>query len=421
MSGQVLATNWLLLQGTEVGRKPTNAKVWGFIQIDYQKLDNTLLKAGPWAGTEASFNLIPPDLKTSDTFKIHRARIGVRGWVKNPESRINYFILVEYGGNGVTHKSGDSAQLTDASITINYLKGARVRIGQFKLPGYEEGLTAGFFNNYVNYSTLAHKLILERYFTEDGTNPNSKNGANHGVGGFRDIGIQIFDSFKVSDWEHSYAVMLANGNGLSRHDNDDKRDLNLYWSSEKIMGKGKINRPGLKLFAWAQMGDREIYRASMGEMGRYDRDRLGFGLTYYSSKMRVCAEYVKADGMIFNGTDGGSVPGTLGSNGVVSSFNVEPEEEADGFYVDFGYRIKPKWELEARYDVYNRSTVSASKESSFKTLTLGLQHFFTKKVILIGNYELRNADAPNLDSSATPNKILDGMDDQLAMRLTLIY
>lgn len=420
-SASLLATNWLFLQGTEEGRKETNLQVWGFIQAEYQRTDGTEVQAGAWVGQDASFNFIAPDLKSNDTLRIFRARIGARGWFNGADSKINYVILGEFAGNGLTNAHGDTAQLSDASITLNHLKGARIRVGQFKVPGFEEGQTAGFFNNYVNYTTVGHKLMLERYFDEDGTDTSHANKANHGVNGFRDIGIQVFDSFQRDSWEHSYAVMVGNGNGLSRSDNDDKRDLHFYWSSEKIMGKGMVNRPGLKLFAWMINGERKIHRASMGITDSYDRDRFGFGTTYYTPKMRIAAEYVKGEGMIFNGTDGGAVPGQIGTNGAVASFNVEPEEEADGYYVDFGYKLKPKFELDFRYDVYNRATVDPAKERTFETMTFGFQYFFTKKVIWIVNYELRDAEAPNLDGSAGANVILDGMDDQFASRLTLIF
>ena len=67
------------------------------------------------------------------------------------------------------------------------------------------------------------------------------------VGAFRDIGIQVFDTFKATNWEHSYAIMVGNGNGLNYGDNDGNKDVYLYWSSERVFGgKGrgvKVGKP----------------------------------------------------------------------------------------------------------------------------------------------------------------------------------
>ena len=43
------------------------------------------------------------------------------------------------------------------------------------------------------------------------------------VGAFRDVGVQMFDWFKFgNDWEWSYAIMMGNGNGLKKQDEQKK-------------------------------------------------------------------------------------------------------------------------------------------------------------------------------------------------------
>jgi hypothetical protein len=89
----VHATNWLMLQGTEPAGQSQRAKVWGFVQPEYQSTGGKNLKAGPWAGQEAIFNQIGPDLKTDSQFNIRRARIGVRGTGFPLDDNVNYFFI----------------------------------------------------------------------------------------------------------------------------------------------------------------------------------------------------------------------------------------------------------------------------------------------------------------------------------------
>ena len=418
-SSSTQAANWLMLQGTEPAGAAPRAKLWGFIQPEYQQTDGTPLAAGPWAKQKAIFNQIGPDLKSDSTFQIRRARIGVRGTGFPLDSNVNYFFLAEAGNNGITRQGGGSMKVTDASVTLNYIPGARIRIGQFKTPGSEEGLQAIHVFDYVNFTNASNQLLLERFFNGNGSDPQNANKPNGPLSAFRDVGLQVFDAFKKGPWEHSYAVMIGNGNGITRSDNDDNKELYLYWSSEKVFGGKGGRRQGMKLFAWYQDGKRTLTAAGAGE---YDRTRYGLGTTYRKGKLRGAFEYIKADGMIFNGTDGGAVAGALNNAGTaVASFNVETDGEADGGYLHVGYAVTPKWELDLRYDLLNRVTNIDAKERKFETTTLGAQYFFNKKTRLIVNYELRDAEAPNLASNSGANKILSGMDDRLSLQVLAIF
>jgi len=426
------AANWLMLQGTEKSGQSERARVWGFIQPEYQSTDGTTLKAGPYAGQDAIFNQIGPDLKTDSQFSIRRARIGVRGTGFPLDDKVNYFLLAEFGNNGITRPGGGtgSVKVTDASITLNHIKGARIRVGQFKTPGSEEGLQAIHVFDYINFTNVTNGLLLERFFNGDGSDTFVTPGGNSGAGGdankpngpvgaFRDIGIQVFDTFKVSDWEHSYALMLGNGNGITRGDNDDNQDLYLYWSSELVFGGKGPRRQGLKMFIWNQDGKRTLTTAGAGE---YDRTRTGLGATFRKDKYRAAIEYIEADGMIFNGTDAGAVAGSAANGpGTTASFNVATKGEADGYYLHFGYAVLPELELDLRYDTYNRFTNNANAERKFDTTTLGAQYFFNKKTRATLNYEFREAEAPNQAGSSNANKILDGLDDRISLQMITIF
>lgn len=414
----VWGANWLLLQGTEPGDKPL--RIFGFIQPEYEVTQDSELAAGPWTGQDAAFNQIPPGLDTSSNFSLRRARLGARGAIPQ-QPQINYFLLVEFGDNGLTNADSGSAKLTDASVTLNYLPGARIRAGQFKMPIGEEGWQAIGVINYVNYTSVTSQLVLERFFdSADGFEGNPANAFNGATSGFRDIGIQVFDAFRVGKWEHSYAAVVANGNGIARSDNDDNKDVYLYGSTERIFaGKGG-RRQGAKLFGWWQDGERTLDAGP--QQGEFDRTRYGVGATLRLGKWRASSEYIKADGMIFTGADGGAVPGSVSNDGTrVASFNIAPEEEADGYFFDVGYRILPKLELDFRYDRLNRATEDESAERRFDTFTLGFQYFLHKNTRITVNYEFREAEAPNLAGDAPPNQILDEIDDRFGAQVLVFF
>jgi hypothetical protein len=445
------AANWLMLQGTERPGAAPRAKVWGFLQPEYQSTDGTDIQAGPWAGQKAIFNQVRPDLDTDSDLNVLRARFGIRGVSMPLDSNVNYFFLAETGNNGVTrHGNSGTAgmRMTDASVTLNNIKGARIRIGQFKAPLGDEALQAIHVMDYINFTGIGNGLMMERFFDGDGSdtnvvpnpafNPalppgptnspvivtninNDPNLTNSGVGAFRDVGIQVFDTFKMGNIEHSYAVMIGNGNGVNRGDNDSNKDTYVYYSAEQVYGGKGPKRQGLKAYVWSVDGKRTLTNTDAGA-GEYDRTRTGVGVTYRKGKQRAAFEYITAEGMIFTGSDGAAVPGATAVNGnAISSFNVATTGEADGYYIHYGYAITPKVELDARYDVYNRQTDNAKAERVFTTMTLGAQYWLNKKSHLTINYELRDAEAPGLPSTHNANKILDGMDDRLSIGLLTIF
>lgn len=412
-STQVQAANWLMLQGTEKADQAPRAKVWGFAQIDYQQTDDTKLKAGPGTGQSAAFNQLAPQLTNSSGFNIKRARIGARGANFPLDKDVNYFLMMEFGNNGITTGGKSSqGQLTDASITINKIPGARIRTGLFKTPGSEESFKGIPVFNYVNFTSGTDRLLVERFFT----NSSGDTARRASVGAVRDTGIQIFDSFKTGEWETSYAAMIGNGNGLALQDNDNDKDTYLYLSTEKAFGKSKGPRSqSMKFYVWSHNGKRTIDGTSGHKL-----DRAGLGATYFDGKYRAAAEYITADGMIYNGTTGARTPANGGT------FSVLKDQKADAYQIDLGYRVMPNMELNARYDVLNSATDSngdggANAKRVFTTTTLGAQYFFNKKTSVRLNYEIRDIDAPNYASSDAPNVILSSVDNRLSAQLMMVF
>ena len=426
---QAQAANWLMLQGTEKPGQAARAKLWGFVQVQYQN-DNSDANT---VGTYTPPKLIAPNLSSQSAFNVNRARIGARGTGMPLDSKVNYFVLVEFGNNGITEPGSSFAKLTDASITLNHIPGARIRTGLFKTPGAEEGLAAIHVFDWINFTDVSNQMLLERFPNQVYTAnippqpippTTDLQGFDNSVSAFRDVGIQVFDSFRVGaakDWDLSYAFMIGNGNGLNFSDNNDKKDIYAYVSAEKVYGNSKGPfRNGLKMLAWSQTGERSYDGNNDGVSENYDRDRWGVGFKWKTANYRVSSEYMSGDGMIMQGVHNPSFglgpsagkPGAPG-NGLLA--------EADGWYLDGGWRIgKTNWELDLRYDAYDR--LKGDKfEVEFSTWTAGVQYFFNKKTRLTMNYAFRDYEAINFPSGKGPNAQLDGVDGRAAIQLTHIF
>lgn len=424
------AADWLSLQGTEPAGAANPVNIWGFVQAQYQH-DNSDANA---ADQYVPPKLIGPDLDSQSQFNVNRARLGARGVAMPLDSQINYFLLAEFGNNGITDPENSSAKLTDASITFNHVKGARVRVGMFKTPGSEEGLQAIHVFDYINFTNVTNQMMLERFpnrrYTPNVgaqtiTPENDFNGFEESVGAFRDVGVQVFNTFKLDNgWEASYAAMFGNGNGLNFGDNDSNKELYLYLAAEKVFsGKGP-RRSGMKFFAWSQDGKRtaDFTNDATHNPEEYDRERRGAGFKYLNKGLRFTAEYLEGEGMIMQGVHNpsfgigpcqGNPTSTAGCHGA--------EAEAKGYYVEGGYRIpSTKWELDVRFDNYQR--LEGDKfEAEYDKLTIGAQYFFNPRVRVAFNYEMSDAEAPNFAKGAGPNANLDGIEDRFSVQVTAIF
>ncbi len=463
---QVEAANWTMLQGTEPTSAAGRMKMWGFIETNYKIDDSDKNKYVGTPGNNYEYvppKLLQPDLESQKGFSAFRARIGARGQGMPLDGKVNYFILAEYANNGITHGGGSSVKMTDASITLNQIKGARIRMGAFKVPTFEEGYQAIHVFDYIEFTQVANQLMLERYpnkvYTEnrnnevgfaytDGNSESRFNRFDQPVGAFRDVGLQVFDMFKQKDWEHTYAFMIGNGNGVNFNDNDENLDRYFYWSSEKVFaGKGPF-RQGLKMFAWHQAGKRTLQNPAVpfpagagadpepaGET-EYDRTRSGLGVKYNRKGIRFTAEYLKGEGMIFLGPDNPTftitAPGAIAAPGEARPLLADGREgESDGWYIEGGYQIpKTKWEVDARYDVYNRLT-DAKKlagpcafEFTFKTITLGAQYHINRKTRLTMNVmdrDFNSGECPSPAAGGNPNNNLHTVGKRYGIQLRHIF
>ena len=160
------AADWLMLQGTELAADPAPVRPWGFVQAlgegvafgsPVDGLSAESLQA--FNGERASFNRVGTGDATWG-LSIRRARAGLRGAIPKTDGRVAWMLAAELGDNQLTRL--DPVVLTDASITFSYIPGARIRVGQFKLPLGEEALEMNpLAAEFVNFSSATSQLLLE--------------------------------------------------------------------------------------------------------------------------------------------------------------------------------------------------------------------------------------------------------------------
>ncbi len=412
------AANWLQLQGNEAPDSG-HFKPFGFLQPTYTYVDADPIQglqgaAAPFNGQFTLPNRVGPELEDNDELHFNRARIGLRGNII--PGKINYFALVEAGKNAIT--SQRDVMLTDASVTFNYIPGARIRAGLFKVPTSEEALVAVHTSfPYVYFSNAATSLLVESQVKSTGA--VSASGASNGTvvsggSGFRDWGIQVYDWFNKGPWEFSYALMLSNGNEIEEiSDNDSNKDVTGRLQASYVFGKSKgPNREDASVWIWRQDGQRAFGGSD------YDRIREGVGARYQKGPWRATAEYLHGKGMIVGGPNPPfpAQPVQIGVN-----------EEADGWYVEGGWRFLKDWEIDLRYDTFDRMTETAALEREFTTTTLGANWYFYKNTRLTLNYEWRDLEVSN--PSAIPagaqrtnaELIADNLGDRISLQLTWFF
>jgi hypothetical protein len=409
------AANWLASAALE----PASAPAWrpfGFLSLEYQRTGGSPLAAGPWAGQDNVLNQIGPRLDGPDKLQVPYARIGVRGRLL--DGKLSYLLTPLTGNNAVSRIGGGIVKVTDASVTLSLLPGARVRLGQFKHPSGEEAMREPPQQGHVNLTEVTAQLLQERFVDGDGAPPRDPNEDNGPASGFRDIGAQVFDVLRRGQWEHTYAVMVGQGNGLLRGDDNAGKDLYLYWSSERLLGPDGPDRDGLKLHAFRQSGERTLRAGPAHRERGFERTRYGLGASLHQGPWRAGLEWVGADGVIPNGTDGTAVPGTPSNNGaLVAGYNLLPRDHADGWQLELGFAPRPSLELRARYDRLNRATDGPANERRFEILTVGGRYFFSSKSWVVLDYAFRDFSAPELPGDSLPNRNLEGVGDRVAVRL----
>ncbi len=427
MISQLAGSDWLMIQGTEPdrilkeGEKVRNSintpSFWGFAQLKYEKnYSNTVDVSGI---NKSAFAYVAPNLERQNQLQLLRARLGLRG-ILDDENRVNYFILTDFGHNGISDPLGHSQHtyITDASMTLRYIPYANVRLGLFKYPGSEEGIQARFASPFIQFTQMSNFLLFEKTPKTDRSLANTAGsftgGPERSVGAYRDTGIEIFEQFRLNKkWTLSYAVMIGNGSGLEwENKNEGEYTGYGYTALEYSFDKGKgYYHQDLKTYLWYQEGKRALEANDRTEL--YDRIRYGAGLRYYKDGLRLEAEYTSAKGMLYAGPV--DTDARLGEENWHYSIEAPRSNKAYGYYLASAYEFYPKLEAILRYDELDNLRNAAAKERVFKTMTVGLSYHFQGLTRLDLNYLFRDAKAPGNTAAQT---ILDNMGDIVTLQFT---
>ncbi len=403
LSSSAMATNWLELQGNESPDAPA-FRYFGFIQPTYTYINARPLTtlqgaAAVHNGKYSTLNLNWPSLATPQQFQIMRAGVGGRGKLSD---EINYFFGMDAGRNGTTYYS--DVMLTDASLTFNFIPGARVRAGLIKLPTSEEALQAvNVSAPYIyNSNAVLYMLVGLPVVSSGAVNPTGASSAqlSGGFSGYRDWGVQVYDWITRGQWEYSYAAMVSNGHAIDTpRDNDGRKDLTLRFQASYLLGGMGPNREDFSAYIWRQDGSRVF------ALQQYPLVREGVGVKYLQGNYRVSAEYLRAAGMVV----GGQAPPFVGQ-----PFATGVNEAAGGWYVEGGWKFLPQWEADVRYDYLDFMKMNPSNEREFSTTTLGLQYLVSPGTRVMVNYEWRGMKVSNLaaiSSGAVRNNALSLAND----------
>ena len=295
VASPVNAANWFKLRGTEPGGTAHTLQLWGFLQPTYADDSSDKIKGAVGglanAGANGSMQVpgtIPPDRTDRSSFYMRRARIGIRGTMLQINNDIDYFILTEWGQNGITRGDG-GAKLLDASVTFNQLSrgadddglanlGGRLRVGQFLFSQTSQALSQSTPGRRVHVfmpeATFAH--AIGRYTSDNGLHnwPEDETGAN----GARDIGIELFDWAEYkNDWfnsdgplEFTYSAALGNGDAIGELNRDDNYRQYYWLSLAKLFDETRgPRRHDMMVYGWYQKGD-ILFNNDIDNDGRLD-------------------------------------------------------------------------------------------------------------------------------------------------------
>jgi len=395
------AADWPIAMGTEEGAPDQPLRPLGFLQVVGEgtsgaRVEGLKSKAlSKYEGARPTFNTVG-DSDASFGLTVRRARIGFRGSVPSTNKQVTYFLSVEAGTAAINR--GSTIRLVDGAITFSMLPGARVRVGQFKLPTMDETVEANpISGELINFSNVALGLMLE--------NKVEKGVYVGGAYAFRDVGIQVFDTFQRRNVALSYQLMVSNGR-FGGTDEDNQKDVTGRVMASWVFS-GKANDPHrqeLSLFAWGQHGTR-----GYGDR-RYERIREGIGVHLEREPIRLRAELVYGSGMLVLGPN----PPFAGE-----PIAVAPDGRALGGYAQARVRLFGKLLLGLRYDELHRQLGQGPALRVLRTLTPAIEWDFTPKAKLMFNYEKRWLGAP--DGSEDAQRIAETIADRVLVQATVTF
>ncbi|OJY22953.1 MAG: hypothetical protein BGO98_33530 [Myxococcales bacterium 68-20] len=391
------AADWPMVQGTEPPNAPP-IRPFGVVQVTGSGIiAEPVFGLSPvlaqFEGERASFNTLSPRGATWGIV-VRRARPGVRGVIPGTGGLVSYYLVAELG---TVPLARDGPTLADASITISWIPGARIRVGQFRLPLMDEAVESNASAaEWINVSLPASGLVME--------NPVRNGRYDGGASGFRDLGVAVFDTHQRGHMALSYALMVSNGRRGAL--DDDAKDLTARTMASWVFSGEATDpqRQELSIFAWGQRGKRNVDGVSA------QRIRSGVGIHLEKEPIRIRAELVYASGVIF----GGPSPPFAGQPIEVDTFG-----RGIGGYVQARVRLFGNARVGARYDELRRGLDEPSATRVSRSFTPMLEYDIVPRVRLQATYEKRWLFAPS--ATRDTKTIARSMGDRVDAQVTVSF
>lgn len=366
--GWVFAADWLVIQGSEIGRPDAAVSLGGFVQVD-ATLDVFSRPVDGVADHEGDYPALggPP----VPWVALQRARPIVRGAVPNTDQRVAYFLGIEFGQNAVTRKA--PVALMDASVSFRLGEGMVARVGRFKLPITEESLEANpTAGELIAFSEPVRYLVVE--------NPIAAGAYTGGSNGYRDQGLELFGWVDRGRWRLEAVGMVGNGAPTVDRFVDATARVRVVRALADGVAATNPHRPEVAAWAWGQGGRRESDGVA------YDRLRFGVGVGFETAHARLLVEGVHARG----GVDVGA------------PFVGDPiPVDVDG--VGYGLSATARWssgKVAAALRVSGVSVGEGPSTQQIGSLTPGIRYDPFPHVQVEVNYEARYVAAPHGDAAA---------------------
>ncbi|MHB8253304.1 MAG: hypothetical protein ACYDEV_06285 [Acidiferrobacter sp.] len=190
-------TSWPMVYGYEKPEQKPTMMLFGVVQPGYSYIQGN---NGNSSTATATGNA---------QFKLFRLRSGVRGSIG---PNIDYYFLAQFENNLA---SKTQASVLDGSVTLNYIPGVHVEIGQMLLPFGEEGLTAAGVLPWINYSPATYNIDYNEFAQTPGYNGIAGPTGNGLFNAGRERGLMAFNQFTNGPLAVDYAVGLFNGTGVT--------------------------------------------------------------------------------------------------------------------------------------------------------------------------------------------------------------
>ncbi|MGA2629529.1 MAG: porin [Terriglobia bacterium] len=227
-----------------------------------------------------------------------------------------------------------SPALLDARLDYSPRPSVKVTVGQFKIPFSQENLVSSRDLIPIERSLVGLSLV-----------PGRDNGSNG-----RDIGAQLAGNIVRDDGRplFDYAVGVFNGAGINTRDDNRRKDV--------------AARLVVHPFAGLSLGG-DYYNGASGAK-ELSRERAGVEFAYVHKPFSLQGEYI------------------WGHDDATRKY---------GWYTQFAYRLRPRWEALARFDTYDPKR-HAGKDVT-NTYLVGVNWYLSSWVKLQTNYGLVDQEA----------------------------